>query len=69
MTRVPGGTVDAVSVLLEGPYTGGSVESPELDGVVPGGGEEGVAADWVVVGGLDLAGVFLERADWVGGWG
>lgn len=32
---VPGGGVNAVGVLLEGADTGGAIDGPELDGVVP----------------------------------
>ena len=67
MARVPYGGVDAVSVFVESTDGGRAVECPELDGVVPGGGDERVTADGVVVNRLDLASVFLERADWIGG--
>lgn len=66
MAGVPDCRIDAVCMFLEGADTGGAVNSPELDSVVPGGGEEGIAADRVPVNGMYLTGVLLEGTDRIG---
>lgn len=46
---VPNRRVNAIRMLLESTDTGGSIGSPELDGVVPRRRQERVTADGVVV--------------------
>ena len=67
VARVPNGRVNAIGMLLESTDTCRSIESPELDGIVPRRRQKGVAPDGVVVEGLDFAGVFLEGANRIGG--
>lgn len=68
MTRVPRGVVHAIRVFLKCSHTGGPVNGPEFNRVIPGRCDERIPSSWVIIGRVDFATMFVEGAYGIGCW-